>query len=122
LYFQAELIREYFGDGSRFGVDFNYVMAGADLGTAGSVKNAQSILDERFIIISGDVATDINLSEAVQFHKARKAEATIVLTVSKIRWRTGLLLLTNKGKSPDFWKNHRGVRYFRIPSTPVFIF
>ncbi len=41
LYFQADQIKTHFGNGSRWGVDMDYVMAQADFGTAGSVKNAQ---------------------------------------------------------------------------------
>lgn len=102
LYFQADLIKDYFGDGSRFNVDFKYVMSGADFGTAGSVKNAQKLLDERFIIISGDVATDINLTEAIQFHKARKAEATIVLTRVENPLSYGVVITNEQGKITRF--------------------
>jgi mannose-1-phosphate guanylyltransferase/phosphomannomutase len=71
LYFQPEKITSYFEDGSRFDVDMDYVQAAADYGTAGSVKNAYEFLDERFIIISGDVLTDFDLTKAIEFHKAK---------------------------------------------------
>ena len=65
LYFQPENITEHFGDGSAHDISMRYMLAEADFGTAGSVKNAQEMLDERFIIISGDVLTDIDISAAV---------------------------------------------------------
>jgi mannose-1-phosphate guanylyltransferase/phosphomannomutase len=49
------------------------------LGTAGSVKNAASFLDETFVVISGDAVTDCNLQEAVAFHREKGALVTIVL-------------------------------------------
>jgi mannose-1-phosphate guanylyltransferase/phosphomannomutase len=102
LYFQAEQIQDYFGDGSRFGVKLNYVMSAADFGTAGSVKNAQKLLDERFLIISGDVATDVDLTEAIQFHEARKAEATIVLTRVENPLSYGVVITDEKDKVTRF--------------------
>jgi mannose-1-phosphate guanylyltransferase/phosphomannomutase len=51
------------------------------LGTAGSVKNAQRYLDdEPFLVISGDIVTDINLSHVIDFHREKGALATVALT------------------------------------------
>ncbi|TMC42725.1 MAG: nucleotidyltransferase family protein, partial [Chloroflexi bacterium] len=80
LQYLGSAIRDYFGDGSDFGVDITYVVEDAPLGTAGSVKNAQEYLDEPFIVISGDAMTDIDLSQVMQYHREKKAAATIVLT------------------------------------------
>ncbi|OQX91481.1 MAG: hypothetical protein B6D58_07865 [candidate division Zixibacteria bacterium 4484_95] len=102
LYFQAEQIRKYFGDGSNFGVNINYVMSKSNFGTAGSVKNAQSHLTKRFLIISGDVATDIDLSEVFKFHCRRKAEATIVLTRVEDPLAYGVVITNEKGRITRF--------------------
>ena len=59
--FLANTIRTYFGDGSEFGVRMVYATEETPLGTAGSVRNAMDELDERFLVISGDVLTDIDL-------------------------------------------------------------
>ena len=59
--FLANAIRTYFGDGSEFGVRMVYATEETPLGTAGSVRNAMDELDERFLVISGDVLTDIDL-------------------------------------------------------------
>ena len=80
LYFQSEQIKSYFKNGSKWGVNIEYVTAEADFGTAGSVKNARDLLDSPFMIISGDVLTDFDLSDAIAFHEKKKALATIVLT------------------------------------------
>src|SRR3954468_13969738 len=77
--FMANHIRTYFGDGSEFGVRMRYATEEAPLGTAGSVRNAMEELDETFLVISGDVITDIDLSAVVQFHKEKGALATIAL-------------------------------------------
>jgi mannose-1-phosphate guanylyltransferase/phosphomannomutase len=81
LYFQPDHITSHFGDGSAFGVDMRYVTADADYGTAGAVRNAGDlILDDRTIVISGDVLTDFDLTAAIRSHEERVAEATIALT------------------------------------------
>jgi mannose-1-phosphate guanylyltransferase/phosphomannomutase len=80
LQYLGSAIRDYFGDGSDFGVDITYVVEDSPLGTAGSVKNAQQFLDEPFIVISGDALTDIDLGKVMAFHREKGASATIVLT------------------------------------------
>ena len=81
LYFQPDHITSHFGDGSAFGVHMQYVTADADYGTAGAVRNAGDlILDDRVIVISGDVLTDFDLTAAIRSHEERGAEATIALT------------------------------------------
>lgn len=79
LQYMPEIIKDYFGDGSGFGVNLNYYTEDVPLGTAGSVKNAEEFLDETFIVISGDALTDINLDKAVEFHNKSGAAATLVL-------------------------------------------
>jgi mannose-1-phosphate guanylyltransferase / phosphomannomutase len=80
LYYQPEIIKKYFGDGSGFGIKMDYISAQEDYGTAGSVRYAAEYLNDRFIVISGDVLTDIDLGKAVRFHEEKKSKATIVLS------------------------------------------
>jgi Nucleoside-diphosphate-sugar pyrophosphorylase involved in lipopolysaccharide biosynthesis/translation initiation factor 2B, gamma/epsilon subunits (eIF-2Bgamma/eIF-2Bepsilon) len=80
LHYLPDAIRDYFGDGSEYGVKINYaVEENTPLGTAGCVKALQDKLDSTFIVISGDSLTDIDLSAAVRFHKEKKSKATIIL-------------------------------------------
>lgn len=81
LYYYPDVITSHFEDGSNFGLTMKYVLAQADYGTAGAVKNAYEHLEkDRFIIISGDVLTDFDISKAVKFHEEKQAKATIMLT------------------------------------------
>ncbi len=103
LYFQPDIITRYFSDGSDFGVDMKYVMATADFGTAGSIKNAESVLaDEPFIIISGDVLTDFDLSAAIAWHKEKKAMTTIVLTRVENPLEYGVVITGDDGRIVRF--------------------
>lgn len=102
LYYQPEVITTYFGNGSAFGIDMHYVQSEADFGTAGSVRNAYEFLDERFIIISGDVLTDFNLSKAIAFHEEKKARATVVLTRVPDPLSFGVVMTNEDGKISRF--------------------
>jgi mannose-1-phosphate guanylyltransferase/phosphomannomutase len=80
LHYLPDAIRDYFGDGSEFGVRIKYaVEEGSPLGTAGCVKAVQDQLNSTFLVISGDSLTDIDLSKALAFHKSKGAKATVVL-------------------------------------------
>ncbi len=94
LYFHPDAITSHFGDGSAFGCTMEYVRAEADFGTAGSVRNAteQLGINERILIISGDVLTDFDLTAALKFHEKKKAQATIVLTHAKNPLQFGIVM------------------------------
>ncbi|HZJ26782.1 MAG TPA: sugar phosphate nucleotidyltransferase [Acidimicrobiia bacterium] len=77
--FLANQIRNYFGDGSDFGVRMRYASEDSPLGTAGSVRNAAEELDDTFLVISGDVLTDIDLTRFVQAHRDAGAFGSIAL-------------------------------------------
>ncbi len=102
LFYQPESITSFFGDGSLFGITMQYRKAEADYGTAGSVRNAADFLDERFIVISGDVLTDFDLSKAIAFHEKKKAKATLVLTRAKNPLQFGVVITNNEGKITRF--------------------
>jgi mannose-1-phosphate guanylyltransferase/phosphomannomutase len=63
-----------------FGVDITYSLEDRPLGTAGSVKRAQSLLQEPFLVISGDAVTDIDLTKVCAHHQATGSIATMTLT------------------------------------------
>lgn len=81
LHYLADEIQGTFGDGSEFGVEMDYSIEDTPLGTAGSVKKAESLLrsDDPFLIISGDALTDCNLAKAIEYHKAKGSLATLIL-------------------------------------------
>src|SRR5258708_8295135 len=77
--FLANHIRNYFGDGSEFGVRMRYATEESPLGTAGSVRNAMDALDETLIVVAGDALTDVDLGEVMKAHRAAGAFASIAL-------------------------------------------
>ncbi|MCW2584906.1 MAG: mannose-phosphate guanyltransferase, partial [Frankiales bacterium] len=78
--FLAAMVRTYFGDGDELGMHLSYATEETPLGTAGSVKNAESALkDDAFLVISGDALTDIDLGAVVAAHRERGALVTVCL-------------------------------------------
>src|SRR3954465_14401416 len=77
--FLANHIRNYFGDGSEFGVRMQYATEESPLGTAGSVRNAMDELNGAFLVVAGDALTDIDLGGVMKAHRAADAFATIAL-------------------------------------------
>ncbi len=102
LYYHPDIVTSYFEDGAKFGIDMVYKIAEEDYGTAGSVKNAYEYLDERFIIISGDVLTDFELTDALKFHEAKGSKATILLTRVKKPLQYGIVITDDEGRITRF--------------------
>jgi mannose-1-phosphate guanylyltransferase/phosphomannomutase len=100
--FMANAIRTYFGDGSEFGVRMVYATEATPLGTAGSVRNAKDELDERFIVISGDVLTDIDLGAVVDFHDAHGGIATLALKAVENPLEFGIVITNEDGSIERF--------------------
>jgi mannose-1-phosphate guanylyltransferase/phosphomannomutase len=98
----ANQIRTYFGDGSEFGVRMVYATEEQPLGTAGSVRNAMPELDERFLVISGDVLTDIDLDEILKVHEANGALATIGLVAVDNPLEFGIVITRDDGSIERF--------------------
>ncbi len=80
LSYLPEAIQNYFGDGSNSGVKLNYAVEDNPLGTAGAVKNAERYLTSTFVVLNGDVFTDIDIADMLAFHRGKGAKATIGLT------------------------------------------
>lgn len=78
----GEKIIEHFGDGKKFGVNITYIKQGTqEKGTAAPlVPLKKAIGDNRFLVIYGDVLTDINYLELVEFHGNHGKTATMALT------------------------------------------
>lgn len=102
LMYLPQKIRDYFGNGSNWGVNLHYFTEDTPLGTAGSVKNASDFLDETFVVISGDSLTNINLKNAIDFHYSKKSIATLILTKVDVPLEYGVVLAGDEGQIEGF--------------------
>jgi mannose-1-phosphate guanylyltransferase len=79
--YRPDALEAYFGDGSGMGVRARYVVDPEPLGTAGAIKNAESLIEtDRIVVLNGDILTDLDLGEVIAGHREAGARGTIVLT------------------------------------------
>lgn len=98
LFFMPETITSHFGDGSRWGVHMTYITPAADLGTAGAVRFAAEGSLEPVLVMSADVLTNFDLEAAAAFHRAKGAEATMVLTQVEMPLAYGIVITDEDGR------------------------
>lgn len=109
LHYLPDVMRDYFQDGNDFGVEITYsVEEDQPLGTAGCVKNIAELLDDTFLVISGDSITDFDLQAAIAFHKQKQSKATLILTRVPNPIEFGVVITD---------KDHRIRRFLEKPST-----
>jgi NDP-mannose synthase len=89
--YKSDLFESYFGDGSKFGVKIHYSREKEKLGTAGPLKLVQDKLTEPFLVINGDVLTDLNFTNLANFHKENNAELTLVTKEIELPLRYGVV-------------------------------
>lgn len=104
LGYLPDAISDYFGDGADFGVSLRYYIEKTPLGTAGGVKQAEDFLDETFIVLSGDGVTDLNLTDALAFHRRTGALATLVLRREARAEEYGVVSIRSDGLVNGFYE------------------
>jgi len=99
-----EMIREYIGDGSRWGLRVEYLLEEIPLGSGGAIINAQHLLtgEETFFVLNGDVLTDLNLGEMLSFHRRNASQITISLTQVRDPSHFGVVEQTGSGRLLHF--------------------
>ncbi|MCT7951793.1 mannose-1-phosphate guanyltransferase [Ancylothrix sp. C2] len=103
LHYLPDVMRDYFQDGSEFGVQMTYaVEEDQPLGTSGCVKNIAELLDSTFLVISGDSITDFNLTEAIKYHKQKQSKATLILTHVPDPMEFGVVITDKDGRIRRF--------------------
>jgi NDP-sugar pyrophosphorylase family protein len=85
----AELIEAYFGDGRQYGITIDYHRAHERLGTIGAIACLDG-LDDDFLVINGDVVTDLDFRALMRHHGQTDAIATIRVLLARRRRRRGL--------------------------------
>ena len=97
------IFKQYFGDGSKFGVNITYVIEERPLGTCGAVKNAEKHLgDKAFMVFNGDILTSLNLTQMISYHQKKKSDITISLTPVEDPSAYGLVPTDKQGRVIEF--------------------
>jgi mannose-1-phosphate guanylyltransferase len=100
--FLASGVRNVLGDGSAYGIRLRYVEEPRPLGTGGALKFAESLLDERFLMLNGDVLTDIDITAQLAQHTATGAVGTLALTPVEDPSNYGLVRLHDDLQVKEF--------------------
>ena len=100
--FLAGGVRAVLGDGSALGIRLRFIEEPDPRGTAGAVKLAEPMLDERFLMLNGDVLTDIDLTAQIAQHEATGASATLSLVPVADPTAYGLVLLEEDRSVREF--------------------
>jgi mannose-1-phosphate guanylyltransferase len=91
--FLADSVRAVLGDGSDLGIRLRFVEEPEPLGTGGALKLAEPLLDERFLMLNGDVLTDIDLTAQIAQHERTGARGTLALVPVEDPSAYGLVVL-----------------------------
>lgn len=77
--YKAEVIKEYFGDGSQFGIEVKYLEEKKRLGTGGALSLIDTELNEPFFVTNGDVLSSLDYEKLLEYHKEQNAMATMCI-------------------------------------------
>jgi NDP-sugar pyrophosphorylase family protein len=97
----SELIHAFFGDGSKWQTHISYVIEDQPLGTIGPLRLVRG-LDRPFIVMNGDLLTDINFAELYEYHGRGGQMATVAATVRTVQISLGVLDVNDKRELVGF--------------------
>lgn len=100
--FRADGVRAVLGNGTALGLRLRYVEEPEPLGTGGALKFAEALLEERFLMLNGDVLTDIDLSAQLVRHESQGARGTLALMPVTDPSAYGLVRLEEDGAVRGF--------------------
>ncbi len=99
LHYLPEKITGHFGEGSKFGVKIMYSPEPELLGTAGAVKKMErELLEETFLVFYGDNLVRVEFAPLIEFHRDRRAAATVALFASPEPWTGGVVETDSSGR------------------------
>lgn len=120
----ANVIEEYFGDGSRFGIKIHHVIEPYSLGTAGSLKLLEGKLDDRFLVFYGDVVMDFDIASFIEFDKQYDSIGTTIVHPNDHPYDSDLLEINKNNKVTKVLpKPHQDGEYYQnLVNAAVYIF
>jgi mannose-1-phosphate guanylyltransferase len=104
LGYKPDTFLEAYPDGTCAGVELHYAVEDEPLDTAGAIRFAagEAGIDERFVVVNGDVLTDLDVTRLIRFHDASGAEATIALHTVEDPSRYGVVVTDVAGQVEAF--------------------
>lgn len=111
--YRGEKIRDYFGNGSQWGVSIRYQQETTPLGTGGALRAAEKMLESSFFVLYGDIIMDLDLDELAAFHVRKNSLATLVVHPNGHPYDSDLLEMDGDDRITAFHrKPHEAGRYY----------
>ena len=104
----GQRVRDYFGDGGRFGCDISFYTETEPLGTAGALYKIKNLSDD-FILLNGDTVFDIDFSRMIKFHQEKNAQVTLAVHPNSHPFDSALII-TNGNNQVIGWLNKEDER------------
>lgn len=123
LHYRGEKISAFFSNGADYDVSLQYSWEEQLLGTAGGVRRqADFLANDTFLVISGDVMTDIDLTALLKFHRESGAVATMAVKEVGDPSRFGIVVTETDGRVTRFQeKPARGTEQSRLANTGIYV-
>jgi dTDP-glucose pyrophosphorylase len=109
--YKAEMIREYFGNGSSWGVEISYLEERERLGTAGALSLLPERPEQPFFVMNGDLLTTVNFEQMLKYHREHQAFSTVCVREHSVTVPFGVV---------DF-EDHRLVGIREKPTQKFFV-
>lgn len=93
----GDVVKSYFGDGSRFGVSISYIEEKEPLGTAGALYYLKGRIQEDLILLNGDIIFDVDFERFMNYHKEKGTYATIFTHPNNHPYDSGLVVTDQEG-------------------------
>ena len=91
--YMHDKVREYFGDGSKFGVNIDYIIEDKSMGTAWPLQAARDLITGTFVVLNVDTLMDPNISEILEFHRSHDSLGTILLVTTEDTKKSGVAVM-----------------------------
>ncbi len=96
LGYKSHKIQDFFGDGSQFGAEIDYVIENQRMGTAGALTLTNQSLDKPFFVMNGDLLTNVNFENMLEFHETQNSKATMCVREYDFEVPFGVITTNNK--------------------------
>lgn len=100
--YKSPLLELFFGDGSNLGMNITYSKEDKALGTIGPLKLVEDKFKGDFIVMNGDILTDLDINKLIEFHKKKSPEITVVCKKEEVSLDYGVI--ESKGEEIIGWK------------------
>lgn len=94
----GHVIKEYFGDGKKWGINISYIVEEEPLGTAGALYLLKDVIKEDFLLLNGDIIFDVDIQRFYQVHKEYGKTATILTHPNSHPYDSGIIVADDNNR------------------------